>query len=267
MDLVLTEAEYQALPQERQNGEQQDDGSFRIALESDPWIQIDAATTERDAIINERDTFKVERDEARDSIRDIESKRPGLKRSIEEYKVHGTPDEFAAVKRRAAEIPTPDDPKVVEMQTQLDNMKKEREEERAARERAESARIADHRRQRVREIVTKAGVHPELIGMYVLDLERRGVSEESNRLYLGPEGNRKTVEDVINEETGNARKILLAKTVTLPGEGGKPGTPMSLDPDDVTLSGDPAQRQAALDKLAGDLYPNVVSRMTGQEPK
>lgn len=267
MDLVLTEAEHQALPQERQNGEQQDDGSFRIALESDPWIQIDAATSERDAIINERDTFRRERDEARDDTRALESKHPGLTRSLEEYKIHGTPDEFATAKRRVADMPTPEDPKMVEMQTQLDNMKKEREEERAARERAEAARIADHRRAQLRETVTKRGVHPELIGMYVLDLERRGVSEDAGRLYLGPEGNRKTVDDVINDETGNARKILLAKTVTLPGEGGKPGTPMNLDPNDVTLSGDPVQRQAALDKLAGDLYPNVVSRTTGQQQK
>ena len=267
MDLALTEAEYQALPQERQNGEQQDDGSYRIVLESDPWIQIDAATSERDAIINERDTFRRERDEARDEVRDLESKRPGLNRSIEEYRIHGTPDEFATVKRRVADMPTPEDPKMVEMQTQLDSMKKEREEERAARERAEAARVADHRRAQIRETVTKRGVHPELIGMYVLDLERRGVSEEAGRLYLGPEGNRKTVDDVITEDTGGARKILLAKTVTLPGEDGKPGTPINLDPDGVTLDGDPAQRQAALDKLAGDLYPNVVSRATGQQQK
>ncbi|MCY4122420.1 MAG: hypothetical protein OXG72_16035 [Acidobacteria bacterium] len=103
--------------------------------------------------------------------------------------------------------------------------------------------------------------------MYVLDLERRGVPEGAGRLYLGPEGNRKTVDDVINEETGGARKILLAKTVTLPGDGGNGGSSMTLDPNDVTLTGDPAQRQAALDRLAGDLYPNVVARATGQPQK
>lgn len=42
---------------------------------------------------------------------------------------------------------------------------------------------------------------------------------------------------------------------------------MNLDPNEVTLSGDRTARQAALDKLAGDLYPNVVARMTGQIQK
>ena len=36
--------------------------------------------------------------------------------------------------------------------------------------------------------MSKSGVRSELVGMYVRDLECRGLSEDSGRLYIGPEG-------------------------------------------------------------------------------
>ena len=64
MDLVLTEAEYAALPENRQTGEQQKDGTFRIALQLDPWVAIDAANNDRDAMQTGRDRLKAEHERA-----------------------------------------------------------------------------------------------------------------------------------------------------------------------------------------------------------
>jgi hypothetical protein len=37
----------------------------------------------------------------------------------------------------------------------------------------------------------------------------------------------------------------------------------ALEPNEITLDGDPAARQAALNKMAGELYPDLVQRTTG----
>ena len=265
MDLVLTEEEHAALPENRQNGTKQDDGTYRIALDSDPWVQIDAATSERDAMKNERDTFRNERDEARKQAREVGADNTVLKRSLKEFTMHGTAEDFASVKRRIADIPEPTDPKMAEMQAQLDTMKKERDEEVEAREAAEAARVADIRRNRLREMVIKAGVRRELIGMYINDLERRGLSEDGGRIYIGPTGNTRAAEDLIGSELGDSLKILVAGAAPAPGSREDVPPIANLDPDEVTLSGDPKERQAALKKLSEELYPSLADRIAGPQ--
>lgn len=127
MELVLTEDEHQALPGNRQNGVKQDDGTFRIALKADPWIQIDAANRDRDAMKNERD-------EARDEAKKYVTNNAALKRSLKEFTTTGTVKDFATAQRPVTELPAPENPRITEIQQQLDVLKKERDEEaRAAR--------------------------------------------------------------------------------------------------------------------------------------
>ena len=264
MELVLTEDEHDVLPESRQTGVQQEDGTYRISLDSDPWVQIDAANRERDAVRKERDAFKRENDKFREQARDNGITLTTVQRSLKEYTVLGTPEEFGAAKQRLAAMPPDEDPKMAEMQAQLDAMKKDRDEDIKAREAAEAARVMDHRRGKLREIVSKAGVRPEFIGMYVNDLVRRGLSESVDRLYVGPEGNRLAADDVIRSELEGSFKILVAGSA--PARDGKNNvTPLAVDlaPDEVTLSGDPAARRAALAKLSNEMFPNVAERAVG----
>lgn len=185
-----------------------------------------------------------------------------LKRSLKEFTTIGTVEDFAIAKRRLADLPDPQNPKVAEIQ-QIDTLKKERDEGARAREAAEARRLADVYRGRLRDLVTRAGVRPELIDMYAASIERRGLSGEDGRLYVGPAGSMRAADDLINEELSGSLKILVggaALAPTSPG-GGKPVP--ALEPDEVTLDGDPAARQAALSKLGEQLYPNLVSRATG----
>lgn len=78
--------------------------------------------------------------------------------------------------------------KVAEIQQQIDTLKKERDEEARAREAAEASRLADVYRGRLRDLVTRAGVRPEAVDMYTTWVERRGLSGEDGRLYVGPAG-------------------------------------------------------------------------------
>ena len=99
--------------------------------------------------------------------------------------------------------------------------------------------------------------------MYIGDLERRGLSEDAGRLYIGPLGNTRSAEDLINEELGGAFKVLSRNAVPTPGGRDDAQPVPDLDPDAVTLSGDQKARQAALSKMAETLYPNMVSRVAG----
>ena len=265
MELVLTEDEHDVLPESRRTGVQQDDGTYRIALDSDPWVQIDAANQERDSVRRERDVFKKENDKFREQARETGITLTTVQRSLKEYSVLGTPEELSAVKHRVASIPTPEDPKMIEMQAQLDAMKKERDEETRAHAEVEAARISDQRQARLREIVSKARVRPEFVGMYVNDLMRRGLTESAGQLFVGPEGTRLAAEDVVRTELGGSFSILVTDAAPAPGSGGKGAVPpmSSLKPDEVTLDGDPAARQAALEKLGAEMFPNVAARVTG----
>jgi len=186
-----------------------------------------------------------------------------MKRALEEYKILGTAEDFAEAKCQISAIPSPDNPKMAEMRAQLDALKKEREADQKAHEEIEAARIADQQRGTLRMLVEKAGVQSEFVGMYVNDLERRGLSTDAGRLYIGPAGNQVTARDVIKSELEGSFRVLIGGTV--PTQRGKSTQPVAdLDPNAVTLAGDPAARQAALDKMASELYPNVVERTTGQ---
>lgn len=262
MELVLTEEEHQALPRKRQNGVKQDDGTYVIALTTDPWVQIDAAGRERDAIKNERDTFRTERDEARDEIKKHVDESTALKRTLKDFETIGTIEDFALAKRRLAELPGPQSPQVAEIQQQIDTLKKERDEEAKAREAAEAKRLVDVYRGRLRDIVTKAGVRPELIDMYAASVERRGLSGEDGRLYVGPAGSMRAADDLINEELSGSLKILVGGAAPAASGGDRKPVP-ALEPNEITLDGDPAARQAALNKMAGELYPDLVQRTTG----
>ena len=209
------------------------------------------------------DAFKRENDEFRSQAKDNGITITTLQRSLKEFTVIGTPEELAVAKQRVAALPPTENPQMAEMQAQLDAMKKERDEEAKAREAAEARQLAGRRRSRLREIVNKAGVRSELVDTYVNDLERRGLSEDGGRLYIGPVGGSRAAEDLISNELSNSLKILVASAVPAPGSKEDVQPIMNLDPDEVTLSGDQKERQAALAKLGEQLYPNLVSRATG----
>lgn len=256
MDLVLTEEEHKVLPLNRQIGIKQDDGTYVITLKADPWVQIDAA-------IKDRDAMKGERDEARNEVKKHVTDNATLKRSLTEFTTIGTAKDFALAKRQATEQQLPKDPKIVEIQQRIDTLKKQGEEEARAREAAEANRLADAYRGRIRDIVTRAGVRSEAVDMYTAWIERRGLSSEGGRLFVGPAGNTRAADELISEELNGSLSILVGggKSPAPNSPGGRPVP--ALEPDGVTLSGDPAQRQAALDKLASEMYPNVVQRTTG----
>ena len=255
MELVLTEEEHQVLPRNRQIGIQQDDGTFVITLKTDPWVQIDAA-------IKDRDAMKGERDEARSRIEKYVADNATLKRSLTEFTTIGTAKDFALAKRQATEQQLPKDPKIVEIQQQIDALKKQREDEARKREAAEANRLADAYRGRVRDLVIRAGVRPEAVDMYTAWIERRGLNADDGRLLVGPADNARAAEDLIKEELSGSLSILVSGTAPAPNSPGGRPVP-ALEPDEVTLDGDPAHRQAALDKLSEQLYPNLVNRATG----
>lgn len=64
---------------------------------------------------------------------------------------------------------------------------------------------------------------------------------------------------------GGSFKVLVSGAAPAPGGVGNKNAPpvTDLDPDEVTLSGDPAARQAALKKLGSEMFPNVAARVTG----
>ena len=226
MDLILTEEEHQALPEERRTGTKRDDGTFLIGLDSDPIVATATAVQERDEAVTARDT-------AQDAARTAVDQQRGTARVLKTYTDIGEAEEFNRAKERIANLPPPKDPATAQLEERLAAMEKKASDAEAAAEKERRSAARERMVGKLRDVAANNGLRPDPLAMEALTLivEQRGMAEgEDGSLLIGPEEQRRPAGEVIAGFAKDGASFLFGKSTGAGGEGGTGGGGDENDP-------------------------------------